>query len=280
MTDLKSDGGGQKETPAVYRGHSKWRYFLPSTPEKVRNELLIDDEGLYSVSCESHADVMTAILRHLWVETVLDGTACVGGNVHSMATADIQVWACEKNACRFDLLKHNLSLLQDYYCYDQQPKLLHCSVHEVLAKKHPKLPAFPVGAIVLDPPWGGPDYIKKERMELYLDGIPLRKIVKHAALRKRSQIFQLKVPKNYDMDQLLTCLEEESRLLLQLVLDVQLDKFDVLTLVFFDGTQSYVSPQWLKDILVEMPGVQKVNLLEQRLKSVAGFSSVERHNSR
>ena len=249
------------------RGHGKWRYFLPSVPQEVCDDLLIDEEGLYSVSSEDHADVMTAILRHLQVDTVLDGTACVGGNVHSMASGGFKVWACEKDPARCHMLRHNLGVLKDYGDYEQPVDVLECSVHAVLGKKV-EGPDFPVDAIVLDPPWGGPSYTEQKSMELYLDKIPLRKIVKHAALRGRSNIFQLKVPKNYRVGQLLDYLEDEAGLVLQLVLDVQLKKFDVLTLVFFNGKTPYVNPRWVEDSLYRMPGVRKVVLSEQGLKTV------------
>lgn len=39
----------------------------------------------------------------------------------------------------------------------------------------------PLDAIVIDPPWGGPGYVEKDRTELFMSEKPLRKIITEAA---------------------------------------------------------------------------------------------------
>ena len=50
--------------------------------------------------------------------------------------------------------------------------------------------------VFLDPPWGGPDYRKHARLMLYLDDVPLHKIVNR--LIDSAKLIVLKVPFNFD----------------------------------------------------------------------------------
>jgi hypothetical protein len=54
--------------------------------------------------------------------------------------------------------------------------------------------------IVCDPPWGGPSYIKKSALKLYIDGIHIAFVIAQLMKQKPLKGFVLFAPKNFDFN--------------------------------------------------------------------------------
>jgi hypothetical protein len=88
--------------------------------------------------------------------------------------------------------------------------------------------AWPVAALVVDPPWGGMEYGKAAEMELFLSDTPLPELVKLAG--QATAVVMCKVPHNYATPHFVREMQACQRVVL--VLRAVLRKFDVLVVVF------------------------------------------------
>ena len=137
-------------------------------------DLFIDDEALYSVTEQAGANAMTDMLR-AYVPvgmTVMDGTACVGGNTYS-AQQHFPTVAVEQDSLRCRILRSNMAVLgatNVTYIEDDLVTMLEASAL-------PSGVPARLGAIVIDAPWGGLDYMKSKEVELYMSERPLAKVV-------------------------------------------------------------------------------------------------------
>jgi hypothetical protein len=151
----------------------------------IRQDLCLDDEALYSTTDQLTADKITRdLLKHLGREsTIADGTACIGGNTYSFAQTFTRVLAYEIDPKRASYLAHNMKILGM-----KNVECIHGDVITTLSQT--------VDCIFLDPPWGGPEYKKRERVQLYLSENPLSTVCKK--LTPYTTFFALKVPTNFD----------------------------------------------------------------------------------
>lgn len=125
-------------------------HLFPSTAR--RDELRLDAEALYSISDERSARDVAGIAADLAAATIVDATACIGGNCFEFARlGSAMVVAMEIDATRFNMLTHNLSVLglDDVAtlrgdCVELLPDVL----------RRASKPAL----VFVDPPWGGPGY--------------------------------------------------------------------------------------------------------------------------
>lgn len=212
-------------------GHGKWDYFLPSASKETRQKLWCDNEAVYSVTREIFADQMTTFLSLFVADpataTVLDGTACVGGNSFSLAKTFERVISNELDGTRCDMLRENLKTLSINNCVCTQQDITKVADQPSMDGVN-----FPVAAAVLDAPWGGVDYHKQDCVELYFGDVMLRTVV--ANLSRVTPVVMSKVPLNYDADGLLAHLSSWDRTScrIEMVVSFDLDKFKVITAVF------------------------------------------------
>lgn len=127
-----------------------------------------------------------AVKRTKYPLTVTDGTACVGGNVLSFCDYFTRVNAVECDLTRFEMLQHNLAVLDKTNAI-----CLHASYLDVMY-------SLQQDVVFIDPPWGGPEYKDLDQVDLFLDGIPLDVICER--LRGHTKCVVLKVPTNFDSD--------------------------------------------------------------------------------
>jgi predicted RNA methylase len=163
----------------------------------MREKMMFDDEALYSVTNCRDADRMSSRLVRLKGVTsksvITDMTACVGGNVMSFARGAFEkVNAVELDAGRFEMLKHNLAVVQatNVECLNGN------SVDLVLKGKTKQ------DVLFIDAPWGGPEYTQRATMPLFLkdgDGVQhdLGDLVPR--LLDYAKYVALKVPVNFDL---------------------------------------------------------------------------------
>lgn len=66
---------------------------------------------------------------------------------------------------------------------------------------------WPLDAVFIDPPWGGPRYRQADSLSLTLSRLPLEALLVEMAQRRAARCVALKVPQNFDMDGFLAALD-------------------------------------------------------------------------
>lgn len=184
---------------AETRRNALWQ----SVAAPLREQLQLDSVSLYSVTEDSIADRMTTILAN-WINpdcTITDGTACVGGNTISFARKFTHVNAVELTHSRCDMLRHNAGIL------GVGEKI---SVHE--GDYIDLCRSLKQDVVFLDPPWGGPDYKRARKLDLYLGSINIAKLTFNLLTwnagefgvprRPATKLVALKLPYNYNYEAL------------------------------------------------------------------------------
>ena len=62
------------------------------------------------------------------------------------------------------------------------------------------IPNMKQDVIFIDPPWGGKGYINYDRLDVYIDDIEISKISKNILNYNYCKLLVLKLPYNYNMD--------------------------------------------------------------------------------
>lgn len=163
-------------------------FLFRNTPLNKRALLLLDTEALYSVTDQYTANKISKyIVKHLpHIETITDGTACVGGNTHSFCGFFKNVNGVEIDPLRFQYLCHNLRILEV-----KNALIYHGNFMDIckLIKQD---------MIFIDPPWGGPNYKSKILIELYLSNIELSTVCR--LISKYTKYIAIKVPVNFNIN--------------------------------------------------------------------------------
>lgn len=154
----------------------------------IRQRLILDEEALYSTTDQLTADKITSDILKIIPSysncIITDATACVGGNTYSFAQNYPYVHAIEKDTKRCSLLKHNLDAL------NVSNVKVSCGDAFEVCKKYTQ------DLIFIDPPWGGPDYKRLDKIDLYLSGRPLSDFCKHVVAN--TKYIAIKAPVNFD----------------------------------------------------------------------------------
>ena len=189
--------------------NTKLQYLLQGVNEEIKNNFITDKEGLYSITKYSQAEIITKlILKHCKINKkdnkILDACSCVGGNLLSFVKYFDKCYGFEIDKKRFEYLQNNLKYfnnvnlnnISSIYFIDEYIKKLNIDINNLKLKdlKNKNNKIFDV--IFYDPPWGGEDYKEKKDLELFLDDINLKDIIKKSFLI--SNYIVLKVPKNYN----------------------------------------------------------------------------------
>ena len=126
--------------------------------------------------------------------TIIDATAHVGCDTlfFSRLFPKLSIIAIESDAHTFKALQHNLAACKS------NATAIHADCTQYLTEiATPKSVAF----VYFDPPWGGPEYWRKESLVLELGELPVSKIISHT-LKAVSPLVILKAPNNIDLAEL------------------------------------------------------------------------------
>ena len=142
-----------------------------------------DEEGLFSLTPEDLAMAMVEGLSG----TCMDGTCGIGGLTIALARQPRvgTVLAIDNHRDRLEMARHNASLYEGH----RKIRFLQGKVEEALEKISPDW-------LVLDPPWGGPNYDPR-RMGIEDLGLDLLRVLALAPER-----VLLKLPRSFDVSQL------------------------------------------------------------------------------
>jgi predicted RNA methylase len=115
---------------------------------------------------------------------ITDGTANIGGSVINFALECASVNAVEIDSDTVEVLTHNVRT------YDLgNVNIIHGDYLSVLGELKQDI-------VFLDPPWGGVDYARRDKIMLYLSRKPIGLVIN--SLIGKVKVVALKVPKNFD----------------------------------------------------------------------------------
>ena len=203
------DGVAMARAATVSDG-KRYQLWGTALSEAQRKSMLLDDVAIYSVTDARTADRITKLVLKLSppVRRVVDGCACVGGNVLSFArafgkVAGGAVAGVELDATRCSFLRHNVSeagVAADVYEGDV------AAATEFGADVTPLSRTLEdADLLFLDPPWGGPEVSAKPAgtVRLSMSGVDVAVLVKRFANQNfRAKFVLLKLPPNYDLGSL------------------------------------------------------------------------------
>lgn len=185
---------GFEEVPGNVKS-AKRGFLFKSVDWDVRQRIQLDEEALFSVTNCKDADRMSRILVELSGGsganvTVTDGTACVGGNAISFSRHFAAVNAVEIDETRFRMLEKNLETLgiENVRCTRGDYGELWANIEQDI--------------VFVDPPWGGPDMMRREKVTFPLGGRSLPSLAEALSEKGRAEIVALKLSPNYDVDEI------------------------------------------------------------------------------
>ena len=161
------------------------------------NELRMTKESVYSVTHWIDAKNITLKIIELIGKniTITDATANVGGNTISFAKYGIKnINSVEIDYMTCKYLSNNIQV----YNIEKQVKV-YCDNYLNIKFD------LEQDCIFFDPPWGGPDYYKEQKMNLFLmdsdnKNINIIDIIKSLLEKNKAKLIVVKVPTNYNFD--------------------------------------------------------------------------------
>ena len=182
------------------KSYNKKKYLLTGGITNYSNEekhkFKIDTEGLFSLTSAKIAESITKDIINLfplnYKITITDATASVGGNtIPFLLTNNFKhVNIIEKDLERFNMLTSNIDINLN--------KII--GTYTLFNESFLNLKDLENDVIFIDPPWGGPDYRRENKIKLFLDNINLSLIINDLFnSNKTLKLIIVKVPKNFDL---------------------------------------------------------------------------------
>jgi len=160
--------------------------FIPLDKRKL---LKLDEEAYYSVTDQYTADKISKDIKKQfpYLRKITDATACIGGNTYSFSKYFEKVQAIELDQMKYRFLCENMKTLgvANVTAYEGDLMLY--------------VPALEQEMVFIDPPWGGPNYKDRKKIDLYLSDLELSDVCYY--LRKYTDYISLKVPTNFNVEQ-------------------------------------------------------------------------------
>ena len=186
-----------------------------------RNKIQMDYECVHYVTVPRDSEKIVQLITKKMEKykkkkdiTIVDATACVGGDTISFCQNFDIVIPIEIDKERYNHLLHNLKLynIQNAYtegcngsCLDIIPDIM-----------------INIDVIFIDPPWGGSSYKLLDKIDLQLGGIDLDQVI-DSFFKKNIKLVVAKLPKNYNYDDLLLKLKNYN-----VTINKELKKIDIL----------------------------------------------------
>lgn len=161
------------------------------------NKLKITTVGVYSVtSYKSNRQIVEMIRKKVGSDiTIMDSTACVGGDTIGFALNFKHVISIEKDYINYNALVNNVNIYKLNNVTISNKNFVEDGMN-IIGKFKPDVVYF-------DPPWGGKDYHIHKNIDLYLDNKNIKDIIKDIlGTFKFVKMVVLKVPLNYNHENL------------------------------------------------------------------------------
>jgi 16S rRNA G966 N2-methylase RsmD len=207
--------------------HKKIYYnkLFPKLNGVILKNLQIDDESVSYITTPYEANKIASIIEDHSNKykpnceiSIIDGTGGVGGDTIAFCGKFGNIISIEENIERSKLLSHNIQ----QYCFKNITIINGDSTLII-----PKI--LDIDVIYIDPPWGGRDYKKKDKLLLNFGNYAIEDFVINCFTNDdiitKPLIFALKMPKNYDLQHFFDKLSH--------ICDIyvyELDKFNVFIL--------------------------------------------------
>ena len=154
------------------------------------DKLHLSDVGRYSVSKPNDAAEINKIIMEYFKNpdkiVITDATANNGGNTIRFALDFKHVNSVEIDPEQYDILHHNIDIyhLQNVTLYNQN----YLDMIQLLRQD----------VVFIDAPWGGPEYKKKPKVDLYLGRRNIISVIEELIRYELCKLCVLKVPMNYN----------------------------------------------------------------------------------
>lgn len=163
---------------------------FPRKPHIDYSRLQMTPEGLYSVTRRRDGERMMDILKdtipNIHKKHITDATACVGSDTLRFSMEFAHVDAIEWKHDNVVVLRHNVNVFEG----------TNVRIHEGDATKIFK---WKTDVLYIDPPWGGPEYYKTAKLDVYLGPTRLDNWIETVLKRTdRPEYIVLKLPRNYN----------------------------------------------------------------------------------
>ena len=163
---------------------------FPQKPDVDYSRLHMTPEGLYSVTRRRDGERMMGIMRecipNMHKKSITDATACVGSDTMRFSLEFARVDAVEWKHDNVVVLRHNVN----------EFGVTNVSIHEGDVTK---LFKWKTDVLYIDPPWGGPEYYKTAKLDVYLGPMRLDNWLEQLLKQPtRPQYIVLKLPRNYN----------------------------------------------------------------------------------
>lgn len=163
-------------------------------------EIEIAESSLFSSIEPYHLPSISEIfeLEKINPESIIDATANIGGDSINFIRLfpNVKLTALEIDTKTSYILRRNMKNLKDILNKDQEydVKVINMSAVDYFSEYRY------ADMIYFDPPWGGRDYIKSEKLLLFLDEISIGTIIKNILVQGMTQLIVLKIPINADIE--------------------------------------------------------------------------------
>jgi 16S rRNA G966 N2-methylase RsmD len=171
---------------------------FPLEPNINYTNLLMTSEGMYSITHSHYAEQITNFIKNSLGNTfntkdliITDATSNVGGNTLNFSKHFKSVNAIELSSINCHVLKNNIKV------YNRNNVNIICSDFLEIVKD------LEQDIIFMDPPWGGPDYKKKDKIVLKLSDTKISSIIDECFKNKYATTIVIKVPSNVDFNEII-----------------------------------------------------------------------------
>ena len=194
-----------KRTKWNYRSKKNW-LLSPRMSQYVKDQIILTGETLYSFSGWSEAEEISHLIiqnapgkyfneKVVFLKRIIDGTAGGGGNIFSFVEYFEKVVAIEKAKETYEILKHNVATINK----TNRVYVRHEDLLDIAECKSTRNRDFfkKTDILFMDPPWGGPEYYKEEKISLFLSNQSLSEVCEK--IGPKVAMVVLKVPFNFDI---------------------------------------------------------------------------------
>ena len=170
----------------------KWFFNYKNSKGKNINlsKLRFTKESEYSITPWKEASIITKKIIDFFQSkkiSITDATANVGGNsIDFYNNGIVIVNSVEIDPKTCEILKNNLQV------YDYKTNNVYCDDYLNIYME------LKQDCVFFDPPWGGPEYMKKDKLDLFLGEINVIDIIYNLFLNEKIKLAVLKAPKNYN----------------------------------------------------------------------------------
>lgn len=172
---------------------------FPCPPSNNYDKLKIDYESISFITTPINSDIISMIIKSQIPEnmnicdmTILDCTACVGGDTISFSRIFGTVIATEIKKSKYEMLVNNIT---EFELYNVIP--INCDCLKIFKKINN------IDVIYFDPPWGGRNYKNYSDLTLYIGNESMDNIVNtifdENEMNSNVKMIVIKLPKNYDL---------------------------------------------------------------------------------